>query len=300
MTARRYAITHVTTYTYDDDVTDSFGLALCRPREDGSQTVLEHELWTDPGHADLGSHVDVHGNHATYFHVVEPHRELRVGARSVVDCVVEEPDPARDLVPWEQARPADRADLPEAALVTELTLASPLVDVGPEVAAYAAVSLTPARPLVEAVLDLVHRVYADFEYDPESTTVTTRVPEVLRLRSGVCQDFAHLTIAGLRAHGLAARYVSGYLATDPPPGQPRLVGTDATHAWLQVWLPGFGWLSVDPTNDVETADRHIAVAWGRDYGDVPPVKGVIFTEASESTMSVEVDVLPVGDEQPAT
>lgn len=295
--SRRYEISHVTTYTYDDDVSDSFGLAYCRPRDGGGQLVVEHELWTDPGHADLGGHTDAQGNQATYFHVTEPHRTLRVGARSVVDCGLEEPDPARAGVRWEDARPLGRGDLPEAALVAEVTMPSPLVDLGPEVREYAARSLTPGRPLVEAVLDLVRRIHDEFDYDPEATTVSTRVPEVLRLRGGVCQDFAHVAIAGLRSHGLAARYVSGYLATDPPPGTPRLVGADATHAWLQCWVPGHGWLSVDPTNDTETGDRHIAVAWGRDYADVPPVKGVIFTEATESTMAVEVDVVPVADDQ---
>ena len=139
-------------------------------------------------------------------------------------------------------------------------------------------------------------MHADFDYDPGSTDVSTRVPDVLARRRGVCQDFAHVMIAGLRGLGLAARYVSGYLATDPPPGRERVVGADATHAWLACWVPGplgeSTWLAVDPTNDCVMGDRHVTVAWGRDYADVPPVKGVIFTEARTSTMTVTVDVAP--------
>ncbi len=289
----RYRITHHTTYSYDQDVTDSYGLAFCRPRHTEDQRVLEHELWTDPGHADLGSHTDADGNHATFFHVTEPHRRLTVSAVSLVD--VDGSPVARDGddLPWEQGRPLARPDLPGSPLLAAFAVGSPQVDLGPEVAAYAEGSFPPGRPLREAVADLVGRVHADFEYRPGSTTVSTRVSDVLRLRHGVCQDFAHLVIAGLRSRGLAARYVSGYLATEPPPGRPRLVGADATHAWVHCWLPGSGWLSVDPTNDCETGDRHVTVAWGRDYADVPPVKGVIFTEASTSSMRVSVDVAPV-------
>jgi transglutaminase-like putative cysteine protease len=297
---RRYRITHHTTYTYDDDVTDSYGMVMSRPRELPSQRVVEHELWTDPGHADLGTHLDSEGNAATYFHVTEPHRRLVVSAVSVVECR----DPAPGLsvadthagTSWEDARPLLRRDLPDAALAAQHAFASPLVDLGPEVREYAAASFTPGRPLVEAVVDLTHRIHADFDYRPGSTGVATRVPDVLAARRGVCQDFAHLQIAALRSLGLSARYVSGYLATDPPPGRDRVVGADATHAWLQCWVPGpdggSGWLSVDPTNDCVTGERHVVVAWGRDYADVPPVKGVIFTEATESAMQVTVDVAP--------
>lgn len=143
----------------------------------------------------------------------------------------------------------------------------------------------------------MHRIFTDFDYDATATTVTSTIADVLSTRAGVCQDFAQLAIAGLRAHGLAARYVSGYLSTLPPPGHDRVVGADASHAWLAVWVPGEAgghWLAVDPTNDVRVGDRHVTVAWGRDYGDVPPLKGVIFTDAETSTLSVEVDVEPVG------
>ncbi len=289
---RRYRITHRTTYTYDDDVSDSYGLVRSRPVDLPGQRVLEHRLETEPGHADLGGHHDSEGAQATYFHVTVPHRRLVVSSTSLVDCEAHGHDPAAERVPWEEARPAARADLPEAALAAEYAAPSPRVDLVPAVTAYAVTSFPPGRSLVEGVLELVTRIHDDFEYKPGSTTVSTRVADVLEARTGVCQDFAHLMIAGLRGLGLAARYVSGYLATDPPPGRDRVVGADATHAWVQVWVPAHGWLSVDPTNDCETAERHIVVGTGRDYADVPPVKGVIFTEAKESTMEVSVDVAP--------
>ena len=291
---RRYRITHHTTYSYDDEVTDSYGIVFSRPRDLPTQHVREHELWTDPGHADLGEHLDSEGNLATYFHVTEPHRRLGVSAVSVVDIAAAPVPDGAELLLWEDARPALRVDLPEAALAMEYAVASPLVELVDDATRYVGESFGPGRPLVDAVLDAAGRMHHDFDYRPGSTTVATRVREVLRARQGVCQDFAHVLIAGLRGHGLAARYVSGYLETDPPPGQQRLVGTDATHAWVQVWMPTLGWLSVDPTNDCVTGDRHVTVAWGRDYADVPPVKGVIFTEAETSSMTVTVDVALVG------
>ena len=158
------------------------------------------------------------------------------------------------------------------------------------------VSLTPGRPIGEAVTDLMHRIHADFDYDSTATTVTSTVAEVLRKRAGVCQDFAHFALACLRSHGLAARYVSGYLATQPPPGKDRVVGADASHAWLAVWMPGSAdWLAIDPTNNQWAGERYVTVAWGRDYGDVSPVKGVIFTKAKKSTLRVAVDVAPLAD-----
>nr|WP_302477594.1 transglutaminase family protein [Aeromicrobium stalagmiti] len=168
-----------------------------------------------------------------------------------------------------------------------------MADQTTEAHAYAAESLAPGRPVGEAVIEVMHRIHTDFAYDKTATTVTTTVDDIFDKRAGVCQDFAHLTLACLRSHGLAVRYVSGYLATTPPPGKERIVGADATHAWAAVWIPGDGWLAVDPTNDQLVNDRYVTVAWGRDYADVPPVKGVIFTEAKKSTLKVEVDVAPL-------
>jgi transglutaminase-like putative cysteine protease len=158
---------------------------------------------------------------------------------------------------------------------------------------YASASFTTGRPLLEAVCDLTRRIYTDFTYDPKATSVSTPLSDVLRDRHGVCQDFAHLQIGCLRALGLAARYVSGYLVTQPSPGHAPLVGVQASHAWVSVYGPGCGWIDLDPTNNVLPSDRHITVAIGRDYGDVSPINGV-FLGGGEHTMDVAVDVVPVG------
>ncbi|MGA8847121.1 MAG: transglutaminase family protein, partial [Nocardioides sp.] len=177
----------------------------------------------------------------------------------------------------------------------DFALASAHAEHLPAAREYAAASLAPARSIGEAVTDLMHRVHADFDYDKTATTVTSTVGHILERRAGVCQDFAHLMLACLRSHGLAVRYVSGYLATTPPAGKTRVVGADASHAWVEVWLGDGEWLALDPTNDQWAGDRYVTVAWGRDYGDVPPLKGVIFTEAKRSTMRVAVDVAPLQD-----
>ena len=182
---------------------------------------------------------------------------------------------------------------PGAWAATEFALESPKVQLVDAAREYAAASLTPGRPIGEAVTDLMHRIYTDFTYELGATTVTSTVDDVLEKRAGVCQDFAHLFLACLRTHGLAGRYVSCYLATTPPPGRERIVGADASHAWVAVWVPGSAnWLAVDPTNDQWVNDRYITAAWGRDYGDVPPLKGVIFSDATKSTLRVQVDVAP--------
>ena len=295
----KYRVTHATTYSYDDDVSDSLGIAHLVPRSLPSQTVAEVAVEVSPTPVDLSHDTDCYGNTATYFQVTSPHQELVVAGRSEVDVAMPTYAEAALATPWERARPLLDPTLPDAWRATDFALPSAKVAHVAEAHAYGAASLLPGRPIGEAVTELMHRIHADFRYDATATTVTSTVAETFRKRAGVCQDFAHLTIACLRSHGLAVRYVSGYLATDPPPGRERIVGADASHAWVAVWLPGSGaggrseWLALDPTNDQWANDRYVTVAWGRDYGDVPPVKGVIFTEATKSTLKVSVDVAPV-------
>jgi transglutaminase-like putative cysteine protease len=289
----RYRISHRTTYSYDDDVSDSLGIAYLAPRELPWQQVLSRRLVLDPVTDDCTEDQDYYGNTATYFQVTSPHRVLDILATSEVESGSPTYDPVALAAPWETARPMQRADVPDAWRAQDFALPSSLADQTAAARAYAAESLAPGRPIGEAVTDLVHRIHADFAYDKTATTVSSTVDDIFDQRAGVCQDFAHLTLACLRSHGLAVRYVSGYLATTPPPGRPRLVGVDATHAWAAVWLPDGTWLAVDPTNDQRVDDRYVTVAWGRDYADVPPVKGVIFTEARSSSLTVEVDVAPV-------
>lgn len=290
MTTARYRVQHRTTYAYDEPVRDSLGVCHLVPRVLPWQEVVSAEVLVDPAPADARQDLDYYGNVSTYFQVVEPHQQLVVDGTSEVTVAVPVVDEEALARPWERVRPLVDPGAPGAWRVADLALASALVDHVGSATDYAAPSLTPGRPVGEAVTDLMHRIHTEFDYDRTATTVTSTIPEIVAHRAGVCQDFAHLTLACLRGHGLAARYVSGYLATEPPPGKERVVGADASHAWVAVWLGGDDWLAVDPTNDTWADHRYVTVAWGRDYADVTPVKGVIFTEAKTSTMDVSVDV----------
>lgn len=290
----KYRVWHRTTYTYDEPVTDSLGVGHLTPRALPWQYVATPEVTIEPMPADLTGEVDFYGNLATYFQVTTPHTELRVTSTAEVEVLIPHYDLHALAQPWEDAVPTRRRDAAEAWQAVDFALESSQVAHTDQARVYAAASLHPNRPVGEAVTDLMHRIHADFTYEVGATTVTSTVDEVFAKQAGVCQDFAHLTLACLRSHGLAARYVSGYLATDPPPGRERIVGADASHAWVAVWVPGTeNWLAIDPTNDQWVNDRYITAAWGRDYGDVPPLKGVIFSDATTSTLTVEVDVAPL-------
>jgi transglutaminase-like putative cysteine protease len=202
--------------------------------------------------------------------------------------------------PWSPTRhgsrgwPAyDSSRDPEIVDALQFCLDSPLAASSPDLASYGRTSFVPGRPVVEALADLAERIHGDFAYTPGATSVRTSAEEVLARRKGVCQDFAHLAIGCLRSLGMAARYVSGYLETDPPPGQPRLQGADVSHAWASLFVAGAGWVDIDPTNNQLVNDRYITTAWGRDYGDVPPLKGVIFTEGTTHDLEVIVDVVRI-------
>ncbi|SEH82575.1 Transglutaminase-like enzyme, putative cysteine protease [Mycolicibacterium rutilum] len=291
MTTRSYRIAHRTVYRYADDVTSSYGRGFLTPRDSARQRCLSHELVVDPAATDSSTSRDVYGNISSYFHVTERHRELSVTSRALVE--VDPPPPSlygagSALAPWEIARPVGV----DGALATEFTLDLRPPEITDAVRDYAAPSFVPERPLIDVLTDLTHRIYTDFTYRSGSTTVSTQVSEVLTAREGVCQDFARLAIACLRANGLAASYVSGYLATDPPPGKERMIGIDATHAWAAVWTPQNQWLELDPTNDQMVDERYITVGYGRDYADVPPLRGIIYTNSESSAIDVSVDVEP--------
>lgn len=292
----RYQITHHTRYRYETPVTASYSEARLLPRNDGHQACVFSELVIDPAPADQRERTDHFGNRTVYFAIDRPHDELHVRAVSEVEVRAAEhrPDHWSDLA-WQAARDRLRAELTTEALTArQFTLDSPFVTTPPELARYAAPSFPPGRPLVEAVIDLNHRIHQDFDYQPGATTTATSVAEVLERRAGVCQDFAHLAIGCVRSMGLAARYVSGYLETDPPPGQERLLGADASHAWLSVYVPGDGWLELDPTNAQIPNQRYVVTAWGRDYGDVTPIKGVVFSAGGTHELAVAVDVVRLG------
>lgn len=288
---RHYRITHRTEYRYSDVVTSSYGRGFLTPRNLDRQRCLSHELRIAPAPADSSTSRDAYGNISSYFHVTEPHRTLTITAESVVEVY---PPPAElygsgfACAPWEMARPTGV----EGALAVEFALDLDPPEITDGVREYAAPSFTAGRPLIEVLRDLGSRIHADFTYRSGSTTVSTGVNEMLAARAGVCQDFARLAIACLRANGLAASYVSGYLATDPPPGKDRMVGIDATHAWAAVWTPDNRWLGLDPTNDQLIDERYIIVGRGRDYADVPPLRGIIYTNSENSVIDVAVDVVP--------
>jgi transglutaminase-like putative cysteine protease len=294
---RTYRVTHRTVYRYSDVVTSSYGRGFLTPRDSARQRCLSHELVIEPAAADSSTSRDVYGNTSSYFHVTEPHRRLAITSRSVV--AVDAP-PAElygagsAKAPWELARPVGV----DGALACEFTLDLAPPEITDAIRDYAAPSFTPGRPLIEVLRDLTSRIHTDFTYRSGSTTVSTKVSEVLTAREGVCQDFARLAIACLRANGLAASYVSGYLATDPPPGKERMVGIDATHAWASVWTPQNQWLGLDPTNDQMADERYVVVGFGRDYADVPPLRGIIYTDSESSVIEVSVDVAPFDEGVP--
>lgn len=293
--SRRYDVVHRTVYRYDDDVTASYGRAYLVPRDTPWQWREAFTVDVRPAPVTVTESSDFYGNRCLYLEVHAAHRELVVTAASRVRVA----RPAVDLAvlsgwTWERAAAA-AAELDDVQ-ARDFRLPSAQVGVEPPVRAYAAGTFTPDRPVGEAVRELVARIHRDFAYTPGVTSVTTTMPQVLAARAGVCQDFAHLAVACLRGVGLPARYVSGYLETQPPPGRPKLRGADASHAWASVLLPELGWVDVDPTNDRVVDESYVVTAWGRDYTDVPPVKGVIFTESTRSTLHVAVDVIAVEED----
>jgi transglutaminase-like putative cysteine protease len=283
-----FRLVHRTEYGYEAPVSASFGRAHLYPREvPGQQQPIQAELVITPGPAEQRDHVDFYGNSSTYFLVSSPHTELSVVSTSSVEVQRQPPElSALDELTWQQVSAA----LPTTSDAREFTLPSPMIAPAPAVHDYATATFDRDRPFgasLRALLDTIHR---DMRYKAGVTTIGTTLTDVLDTREGVCQDFAHLALGVLRTVGLAARYVSGYLETSPPPGQAKLQGADASHAWVSVWTPHLGWVDIDPTNDKFVDDRYIVLGWGRDYADVPPLKGVIFTDAKRSTMQVSVDV----------
>ena len=287
-----YKLSHRTTYKYANSVSFGDHVACLRPRASARQQILRTGLSIQPKPSTLTERTDFFGNQLVFFTVQEPHRQLVVEATSeVVVTPAPTPDPASGA-PWEDSLALASDTALEALSASQFQFPSPRIPLRPDFGAYARESFGPARPLREALLDLTSRIYHDFRFDSSATTVRTPVDEVFLKRRGVCQDFAHLQIACLRSLGLAARYVSGYLRTFPPPGRPRLVGADASHAWVSVFSRTEGWLDMDPTNNIAPTDGHVTIAWGRDFSDVSPLRGLILGGGSH-TLKVEVDMEPV-------
>ncbi|MBX3658001.1 MAG: transglutaminase family protein [Ramlibacter sp.] len=292
---------HETVYDYTPPVKNAQHMAHLKPRASAWQQLLSHSLSVSPEPAQQSEAVDVFGNTRAFFSLQAEHDELRVVADSLV-ATTAPPAPAPGL-PWEQVRERMRYHRGAAYdAATEFTFPSPYVPRHEDFVAYARPSFSADRPLLEAARDLMERIHNDFVYESQATEVNTPAVEALALRKGVCQDFAHIMVACLRGMGLPARYVSGYLLTEPPPGQPRLIGSDASHAWVSVWSPardaGGAWCDLDPTNNRAPGEDYVTLAVGRDYSDVSPVRGVIHG-GDGHTLKVAVTVHPVEDESQA-
>lgn len=300
----KLSVTHETRYTYAHAVEQAHHIAHMRPLASPSQQLLSHTLRVQPRPAAFAASVDSYGQQRVYFELAVPHDELAVTAESVV---------ITHALPLQMTGKLDRVTLPDSLpweavaehmqyraeqeydAAREFAQASPLAPIHATFAKYAAAVSGKALPVYELAKALCRRIHTEFKYSPEATDASTPPLAAFELKEGVCQDFAQVMIAGLRSLGLAARYVSGYLLTEPPAGRPRLIGADASHAWVSVYCPKSGWLDFDPTNNCLAGESHVKLAYGRDYGDVPPLRGVI-RGGGEHTLKVAVTVAPIQDE----
>jgi transglutaminase-like putative cysteine protease len=288
---RRYRVTHVTRYEYESPVLHATHALHLEPRALGHQRVLDSRITIAPEQAELQGGRDYFGNITHFVEVLAPHDVLEVKSESRVEVA----PPQLELAPatrvsWEKVREQLQRDR-QYLTAFEFCFDSPLVRSHQLLVEYAAPTFTPGRPFVDAVGELSERIFREFKYEPLATDVSTPLAQVLRERRGVCQDFAQLAVGCLRSLGLAGRYVSGYLETEAPPGRPKLVGADASHAWASAFLPSLGWIDFDPTNAVFPGERHVTVAWGRDFSDVSPLRGIVLG-GGQHTLSVAVDVVP--------
>jgi transglutaminase-like putative cysteine protease len=271
----RFRVAHHNIYRYDAAVSVNYGEARLLPRDTPGQRVIEATLRILPEPDDKSERLDPYGNRVVWFSLGQPHTLLEIESTALIERLAPEiPD---ESPPWEMVTEAMETSAdPETILAREFRLASQFVPIETGAIDYARASFTPGRPILDALADLSARVREDFAYSPAATDISTPLTEVLRERHGVCQDFAHLCLSGLRGLGFAARYVSGWLETEPPPGVEPLQGADASHAWIAVHVPGLGWVDYDPTNGAASGSGHLTLAWGRDFADVTPLKGVIY------------------------
>lgn len=297
MTILHYRVHHLTEYRYSSPVQLSRQLLRLTPRNANWQQVHSHTIRVEPEPNEWVELTDFFGNPMVQFALQQAHNTLTVEVESLVTIIPRtHAYVADETQPWEQVRDQLLGTVGGDVLEpSQFLFASPHVALTRALAEYAASCFTPGRPLLAALLELNHRIFTEFKYDPKATTISTPVEQVLAQKRGVCQDFAHLMIACLRSLGLSARYVSGYILTQPPPGKPRLIGADASHAWVSAWCPPLGWVDLDPTNDKLVDTQHITVAWGRDFSDVSPMRGVILGGgAHKLDVGVTVEPLDAG------
>lgn len=294
----KYIIRHNTHYVYQQPVSQCHNIAYLLPRNTAQQTLLEYRIETTPAIATQQIREDYFGNRLVQFSIEDEHSELDI---TVVSKVAILPQLTNHLLDFGRTCAQVKQRLNDLSndnnlRACEFMLASPMAPLHSDYAAYAADCFDHDRPFLSAVHRLTQKIFQDFTYDANFSDVATPLIDVMKHRRGVCQDFAHLAIACLRASGFAAAYVSGYLETLPPPGKPKLIGADASHAWFSVYIPDEGWFDFDPTNNGAAGAHHITTAWGRDYTDVPPLKGIIFGGGDGHTLHVSVDVQMISNE----
>lgn len=292
-----YQLSHTTSYNYESGVTFCHNIATLKPKSMLGQTLIDYQLEISPEPTEISERLDFFGNTVTRFSIQKLHTELKVTAKSkIIRDNTLAPDIYKDInaknSTLSDALVALKSVSPELLNIKQFILESILIaNITPEIKTYAEVSFKPNRPVFEAAYELMQRIFTDFEFNTKVTNVATPIHEVIKEKKGVCQDFAQIAIACVRSVGLPARYVSGYIETLPPPGKVKLIGADASHAWFSVYIPNFGWVDFDPTNNQIPKNQHIVVSHGRDYYDVPPLKGVIFS-AGKNKMKVSVDIRP--------
>lgn len=289
----KYRVRHITEYTYGAPVSLCYNMAHLLPRDTQNQQCTNQKIQINPPPVYQNDGEDYFGNQTFYFSIQEAHKKMVVDVTTdffITPLNVLELPMQSTITCGELRSLLNEPNTPELRMAKEYLLDSPQIRYSEELKAYADSTFIDNKPVLQAALDFTHKIFTEFKFDPHTTTVATPLEQVLEQRSGVCQDFAHLAIGCLRSVGIPARYMSGYLETLPPPGQEKLVGADASHAWFAIFIPELGWIEFDPTNDLMPSDQHIVTAWGRDYSDVTPLQGVIFEGGGSQQLAVSVDV----------
>ena len=288
----KYKLKHQTLYTYVNEVHNYQSILCLQPQNSAKQTCKNFKIEIEPKPSKIYSRTDYFGNIQHYFSLHQSHRSLKVTVSSEVEVLENSTQLTLNTITCEEARLKFTTDRALKIEVLQYLLPSQFISWDEEITAFAESCLLPNVSLFESVLHLIKKIYTEFQFKSGSTNVNTPLKTVLKERRGVCQDFSHLAIASLRSVGIPARYVSGYIETLPPIGKPKLEGSDASHAWISVYIPEMGWCEFDPTNNMIPQQRHIVTAYGRDFADVSPMKGIIFS-SGDHKVKVEVDVIPV-------
>ncbi len=291
----KYRVRHLTEYEYDYKVSTCYNRAHLLPRETLTQSVNTPRVVIHPTPTTGNRRIDYFGNRVYHFSIQEPHKSLSIQVTTEINIRQQRNNFGEQLgygntCAQVQDLLNNTGNNVESLYAREFLLNSPMIMASESLREFASGCFAPNKPFLSAVMDLTHKIFKEFEFDPGVTTVATPLEEVLAHKRGVCQDFAHLAIGCMRSLGYPTRYISGYLETLPPPGQPRIIGADASHAWFSVYSPGEGWFEFDPTNDSVPTHQHIVTAWGRDYSDVSPLRGVIFGGGMTQSLNVSVDV----------